>query len=93
VKEQLQRKTHWDESNDLAMMFEGTYRTEFYREFRNLLHEQVDLDRAGAGFEPQRSALEEKWRRLLADEGAYRNHEPAARALLSRPHAAAAPAP
>jgi anaerobic magnesium-protoporphyrin IX monomethyl ester cyclase len=75
VKEQLQRKTHWDESNDLAMMFAGTYRTDFYRAFRNLLHEQVDLDCARTSDESRRSLLREKWLRLLAAEDSYRNHE------------------
>ncbi len=41
VREQLRGKTHWQESNDLAMMFEGAYTSEFYRQVRNLLHEQV----------------------------------------------------
>ncbi len=44
VKAQLGPKTHWDESNDLAMMFRGTYSTEFYRSVRNLLHAGVDAD-------------------------------------------------
>jgi anaerobic magnesium-protoporphyrin IX monomethyl ester cyclase len=41
VKAQLGAKTHWNESNDLDMMFAGTYRSEFYRAVRNLLHEAV----------------------------------------------------
>jgi anaerobic magnesium-protoporphyrin IX monomethyl ester cyclase len=41
VKEQLGEKTNWQESNDLDMMFSGTYRSEFYREVRDLLHDQV----------------------------------------------------
>jgi anaerobic magnesium-protoporphyrin IX monomethyl ester cyclase len=77
VKEQLERKTHWDESSDLAMMFQGTYRTEFYRAVRNLLHEQVDVS---ARSDPEtRAALQDKWRRLLAEERSYRNREREAR--------------
>ena len=41
VKEQLGDKRHWQESNDLEMMFHGTYTSEFYRAVRNLLHDQV----------------------------------------------------
>jgi hypothetical protein len=37
VKQQLGEKTHWQESNDLEMMFSGTYVSEFYRALRNLL--------------------------------------------------------
>lgn len=58
VKEQLRGKTHWQESADLEMMFEGTYTTEFYRAFRNLLHEQVSLER--------------RWEELLSQESQYR---------------------
>lgn len=90
VKEQLQRKTHWDESNDLAMMFAGTYRTEFYRAFRNLLHEQVELDvRADSS---ARAALHEKWRRLLENEGAYRTDSRESRVLPVLSHASIVPA-
>ena len=41
----LNGKTHWQDSGDLAMMFRGTYSSDFYRAIRNLLHEQV-TDRA-----------------------------------------------
>jgi anaerobic magnesium-protoporphyrin IX monomethyl ester cyclase len=41
VKRQLGEKRNWEESNDLDMMFFGTYRSEFYRDVRNLLHDQV----------------------------------------------------
>src|SRR3974390_224429 len=41
VKEQLGAQTHWSESDDLAMMFRGTYSSDFYRAVRNLLHDQV----------------------------------------------------
>ena len=43
MKEQLNGKTHWQDSGDLAMMFHGTYSSEFYRAIRNLLHEQVSV--------------------------------------------------
>ena len=41
MKRQLGEKRNWQESNDLDMMFSGTYRSEFYRSVRNLLHDQV----------------------------------------------------
>src|SRR5581483_8851178 len=34
VKEQLRGKTHWQESDDLEMMFQGTYTSDFYRAVR-----------------------------------------------------------
>ena len=38
-------KRNWQESNDLEMMFQGTYTSEFYRAVRNLLHDQVTTPR------------------------------------------------
>src|SRR5579863_4584118 len=43
VKEQLGGQTHWHDSNDLAMMFRGTYNSDFYRLVRDLLHDQVSM--------------------------------------------------
>src|ERR1700689_2646991 len=62
VKAQLGDKTHWRESNDLEMMFEGTYSTDFYRAVRDLLHAQVAPDSAAA------SALPRRWELLIASE-------------------------
>jgi anaerobic magnesium-protoporphyrin IX monomethyl ester cyclase len=78
VKLQLQDKTHWDESNDLEMMFEGTYHSDFYRKVRNLLHEQVGLgashpsQRTQESYEAGKRDLQRRWRRLLAREPEYR---------------------
>ncbi|MEX1998377.1 MAG: radical SAM protein [Gemmatimonadales bacterium] len=41
VRTQLGTKRHWEDSGDLAMMFRGTYTTPFYREVRDLLHDEV----------------------------------------------------
>jgi anaerobic magnesium-protoporphyrin IX monomethyl ester cyclase len=72
VKQQLQAKTHWQDSNDLEMMFEGTYNTAFYRAVRDLLHDQVaagpDAGEAGA--------LERRWDILMASEPQCRNARP-----------------
>jgi anaerobic magnesium-protoporphyrin IX monomethyl ester cyclase len=43
VREQLGQQTHWVESNDLAMMFQGTYRSSFYRHLHRLIHHDLDL--------------------------------------------------
>ena len=43
VKQELGEKDHWDESNDLAMMFQGTYQTEFYRSLHKLLHRDLTV--------------------------------------------------
>jgi len=43
VKNQLGTKAHWEESNDLAMMFQGTYQTPFYRKLHRLIHDDLIL--------------------------------------------------
>jgi len=77
VKAQLGPKTHWQDSDDLAMMFRGTYTSEFYREVRNLLHDEVSLQRHeipahdGTAHDAWRS-LERRWQELLSHEPRYR---------------------
>jgi anaerobic magnesium-protoporphyrin IX monomethyl ester cyclase len=84
VKEQLGVKTHWQDSNDLEMMFHGTYTSDFYRAVRNLLHDQISLqDTAPKNFaQPQgvddeapraAGALERRWQDLLVREAQYRS--------------------
>jgi len=73
VKAQLGGKTHWRESDDLEMMFQGTYTSDFYRAIRDLLHDQISaqtLDAAGEGEKHSRaqSALNRRWQDLLCGE-------------------------
>ncbi len=85
VKTQLGRKTRWQESNDLDMMFHGTYSSEFYRAVRNLMHDQIALQAAGhphAGAHAAAGhALERRWQDLLTHENRYRS--PVDRAALA----------
>lgn len=69
VKAQLGRKTHWQESNDLDMMFHGTYTSDFYRAVRDILHDQITQQSNGEGGE----AVEERWCALLGKEMEYRS--------------------
>ncbi|HET9865271.1 MAG TPA: radical SAM protein [Steroidobacteraceae bacterium] len=64
VKSQLGAKTHWNESNDLEMMFHGTYRSDFYRAVRNLLHDEVTR--------PHAADVAQRWSTLIENESAYR---------------------
>ena len=76
VKAQLRAKTHWQESNDLDMMFHGTYTSDFYRAVRNLLHDQVSLQTAApSGSVEHRcaDAIDRRWQELLTDELKYRS--------------------
>jgi anaerobic magnesium-protoporphyrin IX monomethyl ester cyclase len=73
VKRQLGAKTHWQESNDLEMMFAGTYTSEFYRAVRNLLHDQVT--------HPGTPELAERWNGLIHREAQFRGETPRLAAL------------
>ena len=77
VKEQLVGKTHWQDSDDLSMMFQGTYTSEFYRAVRNLIHDQVTLqtvEPAGQN-SPAKRVLERRWHDLISREGTHRTQQ------------------
>jgi anaerobic magnesium-protoporphyrin IX monomethyl ester cyclase len=76
VKAQLRGKTHWQQSNDLEMMFEGTYTSDFYRRVRDLLHDQVLLNSASP-------ALDARWGELIEREGAHRSPRLLQRSVMS----------
>ena len=41
VKAQLGERHNWEESDDLAMLFQGTFDTQFYRAVRDALHDEI----------------------------------------------------
>jgi anaerobic magnesium-protoporphyrin IX monomethyl ester cyclase len=75
VKAQLGAKTHWDDSADLAMMFRGAYDSDFYRSFRNLLHDQVTLQQTRSD-DAAEAALRTRWNALIDSERAHRTEKP-----------------
>jgi anaerobic magnesium-protoporphyrin IX monomethyl ester cyclase len=73
----LNGKTHWKDSGDLAMMFRGTYSSEFYRAIRNLLHEEVAIGQLGTGrqaghYEREQLRLAGRWAALQHQESTFR---------------------
>jgi anaerobic magnesium-protoporphyrin IX monomethyl ester cyclase len=73
----LNGKTHWRDSGDLAMMFRGTYSSEFYRAIRDLLHEQVTIGQLDRTRDPERYRREERrlarrWAALQSTEKRFR---------------------
>ncbi|KLD62818.1 B12-binding domain-containing radical SAM protein [Dyella japonica] len=77
VKAQLGEKTHWQDSDDLAMMFQGAYDSEFYRHVRDLLHEQVIVQQWKVVGQADRHrtaahALDARWDALVATEAVHR---------------------
>jgi radical SAM superfamily enzyme YgiQ (UPF0313 family) len=69
VSAQLGTKNRWQASGELAMMFPGTYTTDFYRQVRDLLHEQVRV----SGRQDARRLLQQRWDRLLARHETFFN--------------------
>jgi radical SAM superfamily enzyme YgiQ (UPF0313 family) len=72
VRMDLSGKANWSDSDDLAMMFQGAYATDFYREIRDLLHEEVNA-RAGGG--PRSREFDARWSGLERREAEHRSTE------------------
>ncbi len=87
VAEQLGPKTNWTDSGDLAMMFEGAYRSPFYRKLHRVLHHDLELHQALAAGEPTADlmqaivALNTEWFALGQLEASERSAAPT---LLAR---------
>lgn len=71
VERQLGPERHWRTSEDLAMLFRGTYSTPFYRAARDLLHDEVS---AGPGAD--RGVLDVRWVELERREPEFRSSAP-----------------
>lgn len=69
VREQLGAKQNWVDSADLAMMYRGTYSTEFYRYLHSVLHMEFRARRT--------------WNRLLGHTVGDREKRPGIRSLVS----------
>ena len=70
VAAQLGAKDHWQDSDDLAMLFSGTYRTEFYRRLHAVIHADHDHRlqvRDGTAQEVVLAAERERVERLWAE--------------------------
>jgi anaerobic magnesium-protoporphyrin IX monomethyl ester cyclase len=79
VQAELGEKTHWQDSNDLAMMFQGTYQTPFYRRLRLLVHRDLELRlrlRAGEDLGMEMDRLNDDWRELKRLEPVSRSAVP-----------------
>jgi radical SAM superfamily enzyme YgiQ (UPF0313 family) len=80
VQAQLGDKTNWSDSEDMAMMFQGTYTNDFYRALHDALHAQVDCwnsaKLADAGEQGPHEEPDELWRRVMRLERTCRNPRP-----------------
>jgi anaerobic magnesium-protoporphyrin IX monomethyl ester cyclase len=69
VKSQLGERSHWKDSDDLAMMFAGTVTGPFYKRVRDLLHAEA---LPGAN----RDALDARWQVLTHEVEEHRSESP-----------------
>ena len=91
VQEELGAKRRWTDSDDLAMMFQGTYSTEFYKRLHVLLHRDLDTRKAragGADVAAALAAIDRDWEALAECELRHRRAAP-----LRLPPRAAPPRP
>jgi anaerobic magnesium-protoporphyrin IX monomethyl ester cyclase len=77
VRADLRGKANWSDSDDLAMMFRGAYTTDFYREIRDLLHDEVNARAEGGGGQRVRRDFDSQWIVLQDREGENRSSDPA----------------
>lgn len=76
VKEQLGAKKNWSDSEDLCVMFKGTYTDKFYRAIRDALHTEVESWRAGARQTDLLRQAKELWEAVDSLEPVSRNSDP-----------------
>jgi anaerobic magnesium-protoporphyrin IX monomethyl ester cyclase len=80
VRAELGAKTNWSDSEDMAMMFQGTYTNEFYRVLHDALHTQVDSWNSGCAElskDPHAHGdSEQLWEQVLQLEKTCRNPRP-----------------
>jgi anaerobic magnesium-protoporphyrin IX monomethyl ester cyclase len=73
VRTQLGQRRNWEDTDDLAMLFHGTYGTAFYRRLRDVLHDEA---RTG-------QRLDAVWAGLAREEPEHRSERPTAVPLLA----------
>jgi anaerobic magnesium-protoporphyrin IX monomethyl ester cyclase len=65
VQMQLGARHNWEHTDDLAMLFRGTYSSDFYRLLRDALHDEART----------REANDARWAALARDEAMHRSPE------------------
>ena len=97
VQQELGAKRNWVDSDDLAMMFKGTYTEQFYRVLRDALHAEIDtwsgaeIEDIGAvcgALDPRdgrSSRVEELWKIVWEMEKTGKNVKPTLASCVSIP--------
>jgi len=87
VADELSEKTNWVHSDDLAMLFQGAFTTEFYREVRDLLHDEAVAARiVDEGDRVRRQGrLDQQWQQLGGELDRYRSASPTTLRRAAKP--------
>ena len=72
VRAQLGQKRNWTDSDDLCIMFNAAYTTDFYRAVREALHAEVDAWHATTSQQRTLAAVEALWLKVEQLEPASR---------------------
>jgi anaerobic magnesium-protoporphyrin IX monomethyl ester cyclase len=89
VQAQLGAKRNWADSDDLCIMFQAEYTSEFYRAVRNALHAEVDAWNSRSEVSAAAS-VDQLWKEVFALEPGSRNPNAL---VLSQDHLAATEQP
>jgi anaerobic magnesium-protoporphyrin IX monomethyl ester cyclase len=76
VKAQLGAKQNWSDSEDLCVMFKGTYTDKLYRAVRDALHAEVESWKPGAHENGQLQEVAALWEVVESLEPVSRNMDP-----------------
>jgi radical SAM superfamily enzyme YgiQ (UPF0313 family) len=76
VKQQLGAKQNWADSEDLCVMFKGTYTDKFYRAIRDALHAEVESWQGNGQQVERATESAELWRLVKSLEPTSRNVNP-----------------
>ncbi|RRA49634.1 B12-binding domain-containing radical SAM protein [Acidipila sp. EB88] len=76
VQAQLGAKRNWADSDDLCIMFQATYTTEFYRAVRDAIHAEVDSWKARSEGSHVVADVDALWRAVETSEAASRCEQP-----------------
>jgi radical SAM superfamily enzyme YgiQ (UPF0313 family) len=64
VQAELGQKRNWTDSDDLCIMFNGAYTTDFYRAVRDALHAEVDSWQKSKESATRHAQIEALWRKV-----------------------------
>jgi anaerobic magnesium-protoporphyrin IX monomethyl ester cyclase len=75
VQTQLGSKRNWTDSDDLCVMFQAAYNSDFYRAIRDALHAEVDSWQTNPPQPDSTDPLQQLWQKVFELEPVSRNKE------------------